>query len=73
MIKPDGLSDDDIDRLEALGIELAVQGDILTVSFAATGYVEEWIASELPIEKLIGRETLTCGGQLYVLIETVPS
>lgn len=68
-----GLDPDEIDMLEALGMQLAIQGEILTVSFPKTGYREEWIASELPIEKLVGRDTLTIGGTLYVLIDTVRS
>lgn len=68
-----GLDAVEIEMLEVLGMQLEVNGEILTVSFPSTGYREEWIASELPIEKLIGRETLTLQGALYVLIDTVPS
>lgn len=58
-----------VQRLEELGLKMRIDGDVLTVECGS--FREQWLATELPREALVGQDVLTlAGGRRFVLCDT---
>lgn len=72
MIEP--LDAETIELLDTLGFMMEVDGERLRVRFRDTEFVEEWVAADgLTEAQLVGREVISVGGRLFVLIEGATS